>query len=97
MSDDKRNVGPADRDRINVNEDYELRYWTQALGVSADELDAIKLEACRKNGLEDCYLRPIAWRGSEMIGVSAQQSTIHLAVAVWDWPSYFDPEQKGSD
>lgn len=40
MSDDKRNVGPADRDRINVNEDYELRYWTQALGVSADELRA---------------------------------------------------------
>ena len=62
--------------------------------VSAEELDAIKLEVCRKNGLEDCYVRPIAWRGSEMIGVSAQNSTIHLAVAAWDWPSYFDPEQK---
>jgi len=62
--------------------------------VSAEELDRIKLEVCRKNGLEDCYVRPIAWRGSEMIGVSAQNSTIHLAVAAWDWPSYFDPEQK---
>lgn len=40
MSDDKRNSGSPDRDRINVNEDYELRYWTQALGVSADELRA---------------------------------------------------------
>lgn len=40
MSDDKSKAGPADRSRINVNEDYELRYWTQALGVSADELRA---------------------------------------------------------
>jgi len=40
MSDDKRNTGSPDRDRINVNEDYELQYWTKALGVSADELRA---------------------------------------------------------
>jgi len=40
MRDDKQNPGSPDRDRINVNEDYELRYWTQALGVSAEELRA---------------------------------------------------------
>ena len=40
MSDDKKNAGSPDRDRINVNEDYELQYWTQTLGVSADELRA---------------------------------------------------------
>ncbi|AWH17646.1 DUF3606 domain-containing protein [Stenotrophomonas sp. ZAC14D2_NAIMI4_7] len=40
MTDDKTKTGAADRDRINVNEDYELQYWTQALGVSADELRA---------------------------------------------------------
>lgn len=40
MSDDKKNTGSPDRDRINVNEDYELQYWTKALGVSADELRA---------------------------------------------------------
>jgi hypothetical protein len=40
MSDDKKNTGSPDRDRINVNEDYELQYWTEALGVSADELRA---------------------------------------------------------
>lgn len=40
MTDDKKNSGSADRDRINVNEDYELRYWTKALGVSAEELRA---------------------------------------------------------
>ena len=38
MSDDKSNVGPADRSRINVNEDYELRYWTEKFGVSAEKL-----------------------------------------------------------
>lgn len=38
MSDDKRNTGSPDRDRINLNEDYELDYWTQELGVSRDEL-----------------------------------------------------------
>lgn len=40
MADDKTKTGAADRDRINVNEDYELQYWTTALGVSADELRA---------------------------------------------------------
>ncbi len=40
MSDDKKNTGSPDRDRINVNEDYEVQYWTKALGVSADELRA---------------------------------------------------------
>jgi len=40
MSDDKKNTGSPDRDRINVNEDYELQYWTKALGVSAEELRA---------------------------------------------------------
>jgi len=39
-------------------------------------------------------MRPVAWRGSEMMGVSAQQNTIHLAIAAWPWPSYFDPEQR---
>lgn len=43
MSDDKSKTGSPDRDRINVNEDYELQYWTKALGVSADELrEAVK-------------------------------------------------------
>ena len=43
------------------------------------------------NKLVDCYVRPIAWRGSEQMGVSAQLNKIHLAIAAWDWGSYFDP------
>lgn len=40
MSDDKKNTGSPDRDRINVNEDYELQYWTKTLGVTSDQLKA---------------------------------------------------------
>ncbi len=58
------------------------------------QIDAACLATCAKNGLVDCYVRPIAWRGSETIGVSAQDSRIHVAIAVWEWPSYFRPEQK---
>src|SRR3984893_9251495 len=47
-----------------------------------------------KNGQKDAYVRPIAWRGSEMMGVSAQNNKIHLAIASWQWPSYFDPAQR---
>jgi branched-chain amino acid aminotransferase len=61
---------------------------------SVAEIDAACIETCAKNGLDDCYVRPIAWRGSEQIGVSAQQTKIHTAIAVWEWPSYFKPEEK---
>ena len=46
------------------------------------------------NGIVDGYVRPVAWRGSEMMGVSAQHNTIHVAIATWEWPSYFDPAAK---
>src|SRR5882757_2119933 len=58
------------------------------------ELDAAKQLTLEKNGLTDAYLRPVAWRGSEMMGVSAQSNTIHVAIAVWEWPSYFSAEAK---
>ena len=61
---------------------------------SVAEIDAAKALVLAKNGLTDAYLRPIAWRGSEMMGVSAQNNSIHLAIAAWEWPSYFDPEQR---
>ena len=45
-------------------------------------------------GFQDGYVRPIAWRGTEMMGVSAQNNTIHLAITAWEWPSYFDPGRR---
>jgi branched-chain amino acid aminotransferase len=61
---------------------------------SVAEIDAAKSEVLKRNHLVDAYVRPIAWRGSEMMGVAAQHNKIHLAIAVWDWPSYFDPAQR---
>jgi branched-chain amino acid aminotransferase len=61
---------------------------------SVAEIDAAKKLVVDKNGRKEAYVRPIAWRGSEMMGVSAQNNKIHLAIASWEWPSYFDPEQR---
>ena len=67
--------------------DFEIPY-------SEDEIDAAKRLVLEKNGQQDAYVRPIAWRGSEQMGVSAQNNKIHLAIATWQWPSYFDPVQR---
>ncbi len=61
---------------------------------SVEEIDSACRELLRLNGLTDAYVRPVAWRGSEMMGVSAQHNRINVAVAVWEWPSYFSPEQR---
>jgi branched-chain amino acid aminotransferase len=63
--------------------DFEIPY-------TAEELDAAKDATLKANNLENSYVRPVAWRGSEMMAVAAQNSTIHVAIAVWDWPSMFD-------
>ena len=46
------------------------------------------------NGIGDGYVRPLAWRGAEMMGVSAQHCRIHVAIAAWTWPAYFTPEAR---
>jgi branched-chain amino acid aminotransferase len=67
--------------------DFEIPY-------SVSEIDAAKQLVLDKNNQKEAYVRPIAWRGSEALGVSAQQNKIHLAIATWEWPSYFDPAQR---
>ena len=61
---------------------------------SVDEIEAAKKLVVETNGMSSCYVRPVAWRGSEMMAVSAQHSTIHVAITVWDWPSMFDVAEK---
>jgi branched-chain amino acid aminotransferase len=67
--------------------DFEIPY-------SVAEIDAAKRLVLERNNQKEAYVRPIAWRGSEALGVSAQQNKIHLAIATWEWPSYFDPAQR---
>jgi len=67
--------------------DFEIPY-------TVAEIDAAKRLVLEKNGMTNAYLRPVACRGSEMMGVAAQDNKIHLAIAAWEWPSYFDPAQK---
>ena len=67
--------------------DFEIPY-------SVAEIDAAKRTVVEKNGMPNCYVRAIAWRGSEQLGVTAMNNKIHLAIANWEWPSYFDPAQR---
>jgi branched-chain amino acid aminotransferase len=73
-----------------------LRRSAELLGFeipwSVDQIDDACREVLRANALEDAYMRPLAWRGSEQMGVSAQRTTIHLAIAAWEWGAYFGDE-----
>ncbi len=61
---------------------------------SVEEIDAACRELIRKQGISDGYVRPVAWRGPEMMGVSAQAAKPKLAIAAWEWPAYFTPEAR---
>ncbi len=67
--------------------DFRIPWTTEQIGEACNEVVAA-------HDLKDAYVRPIAWRGSEMMGVSAQNTKIHLAVAAWEWPTYFSPEAR---
>ncbi len=60
---------------------------------SADEIDAACIAVVAANGLTDAYVRPLAWRGTEQLSVSAQQTRIHLAIATWPWPNLFGTDR----
>ena len=89
-------------ERMYDGEIFKLTEHNERLIRSAEILD-FKIpftvaqidEACKltaaKNGFDNCYVRPLAWRGAEQMGVSAQQAKIHVAIATWEWASYFDP------
>jgi branched-chain amino acid aminotransferase len=62
--------------------------------LTARELNDIKMEILEANKLTNAYIRPVAWRGSEQLGISAQATKTHVAVACWDWPSYFGAEAR---
>ncbi len=92
-------------ERVYRGEVFKLREHTQrlldsgaALGFripfSLAELMQATREIVAVQGYSDAYVRPVAWRGSEMMGVSAQETSIHVSICVWEWPSYFSPEAR---
>ncbi len=66
---------------------FEIPYSVETINQACNELLV-------REGLKDAYVRPIAYRGSEQMGVAAQGTKIHVSIAVWEWPSYFKPEER---
>ncbi len=66
---------------------FEIPFDLQAIN---DATDAV----VKANTIVDGYVRPVAWRGAEQMGVSARASKIHAAIATWEWPTYFTPEAR---
>ncbi len=64
-----------------------MPYTEEEINKASKEIIAIQKV---KNG----YVRPVVWRGSEMMAISAQKNKIHVAIATWEWGSYFDPKLK---
>lgn len=64
------------------------------LPYTPEQIDKATYEVLKANNITDGYVRPVAWRGSEVMGVSAQASKIHVAIAAWPWPSYFSKEAR---
>jgi branched-chain amino acid aminotransferase len=92
-------------ERVYDGRIFKLTAHTQRLAESARLLgfqlpyDVPTIEqACRQvvaaNAIGDGYVRPVAWRGAEMMGVSAQKTKIRVAVAAWTWPAYFTPDAR---
>jgi branched-chain amino acid aminotransferase len=84
---------------------YKLQEHTERLFRSAgilgmkipftvEEINKACIESCAVLNLTDAYIRPVVYRGSEMMAVSAQATRIHVAIAAWQWASYFDPKEK---
>ncbi len=65
-----------------------------AMPYDVAAIDQATRQVIAANKITDGYVRPVAWRGAEMMGVSAQNTRIHLAIAAWSWPSYFAPEAR---
>ena len=84
---------------FKLNEHTErLFYSASRLGFkipySVNEINEFCKEVVKVQNITNGYVRPLAWRGSEMMAVSAQKNTIHVAIAAWEWGSYFDPKIK---
>ncbi len=97
--------GVFEGERVYAGQVFKLTEHTRRLFHSAEalgfeipstiaELDQATREVVAAQNIVNGYVRPVAWRGSEMMAVSAQQTKIHLAIAAWEWPPYFGDEAR---
>lgn len=70
------------------------QYLDFKIPFSVDEIDDACRQVLAKNNLIDAYMRPVAWCGSEEMGIAAFNNKVHLAIATWEWPSYFTLEER---
>ncbi len=82
--------GCRDHSRRLIDSGRILRF---EIPYSVETIDAACKQVLAANNLTDGYVRPIAWRGSEQLAVSATGTSVHLAIAAWPWPSYFGGER----
>ncbi|MDC1124977.1 branched-chain amino acid aminotransferase [Pelagibacteraceae bacterium] len=75
-----------------------LFYSAERMGINVPYTQTEINDACKKivniQKVQNGYVRPLIWRGSEMMAISAQKNKIHVALATWEWGSYFDPKLK---
>ena len=87
--------------KIFKSEDHTKRFFKSAeiIGIeipfTEEQINIAKYKLIKKMNLKDCYVRPLAWRGGEQMGISTTNSNINVAIAVWDdWASYFKIEDR---
>jgi len=73
---------------------YSAKRMGFEIPFSENEINKACKETVKVQKVQNGYVRPVAWRGSEMMAISAQQTKIHVAIATWEWGSYFDPNLK---
>ena len=73
---------------------YSARRMGFEIPYDEDQINKASKEIVKFQKVQNGYVRPVAWRGSEMMAISAQETKIHVAVATWEWGSYFDPNLK---
>lgn len=97
--------GVFEGERVYGGEIFKLTEHTERLHASAnmldfklpytvEEIDQACIETIKAQNITDGYVRPVAWRGSEQMGISAKGSKINVAIAAWEWGSYFDPAER---
>ena len=73
---------------------YSAKRMDIKIPYSKDEINQATKKIVSVQNVQNGYIRPFAWRGSEMMAISAQNTKIHVAIATWEWGTYFDPKSK---